>query len=192
MNGDAGLVERIQSGDRAAECELIDRYSLAVWAILSRWRPRGAIAAEDLYQDTWHVVITKIREGKTNKPNSIDAFIAQTARFTLNGAYRKERIRQHDRLASDGRNEVADRTPDAWVAIDARFRARITRQFLATLGRDRRDLLFMYFVSEYTREEIMQALDITGPQLSRRLHSARAVFRKFIQERMPELEPCDD
>ena len=188
MEGDTGLVERIRNGDSAAEGELIDRYSLAVWAILSRWRMRGAVAAEDLYQDTWNIVITKIRAGETNKPGSIDAFIAQTARFTLNGAYRRERIRQHDRLMSDGKHAIADRAPDAWVGIDAQRRADLTRQFLESLGRDRRDLLFMYFVSENSREEIMQALNITGPQLSRRLHSARAVFRKFIQQTMPELE----
>lgn len=184
---DATLVQRIRSGDQQAETALIERYSLGVWAILARWRVRGAIEAADLYQETWDIVLRKIRAGDTRSPDAIRSFISSTARFVLNGAFRREKRREHGPM-----EDIADPMPPTWMMLDARFRARLVRRFLNELPSGHRDLLLMYFVSEYSREEICARLDISSEQLSRRLYSAKAAFREFLSRRMPSLGLTDD
>ena len=190
-NGDTDpdLVRRIQNGDTRAETALIDKYSMGVWAILARWRIRGAVEATDLYQDTWMTVLAKIRNGDLESPSALGSFIATTARFVLNGAYRYEKRRRHDEF-EEGDMETPQ--PPQWMMIDSRFRARMIKQYLHELSPGHRDLLLMYFVSELSREEICGILGITPQTLSRRLHSAKAAFRRFLDNRMPDLGWEDD
>lgn len=186
---DPELVRRIQQGDSSAESALIDKYSMGVWAILARWRVRGAVEATDLYQETWMAVISKIRKGELESPSALGSFIATTARFVLNGAYRYEKRRIHDEFEDEG---LETPQPPQWMMIDSRFRARMIKQYLHELPAGHRDLLLMYFVSELSREEICGILGITSQILSRRLHSAKAAFRQFLENRMPDLGWDDD
>ena len=59
FSGGADLVSRILSGDRQAEAELVDRYSRGV-ALIIRRETRDASQADDLYEETFCIVLEKI------------------------------------------------------------------------------------------------------------------------------------
>lgn len=82
------LVQRIVDGDRLAEQEMISRYMKGVNAVLYS-RSKDAQITQEVSQDTWIVVIQKIREGEIRKPSKLAAFIVQTAKNQLIMNFRK-------------------------------------------------------------------------------------------------------
>lgn len=181
---DVDLVRRILDGDEDAETAMIDKYSDGVWAILARWRVRGAVEAEDLFQDVWLTVLAKIRKGDLDSPAALRSFIATTARFVVNAAYRYESRRRHDEFDE---GNLGNSQPPQWMIMDMRIRARLIKRYLDELAPTHREVLLLYFVSELPRKEICEILGINSQNLSRRLHAAKVALRKFIETRMPDL-----
>src|SRR5262245_42669553 len=74
------LVTRIIGGDAGAEAELVELFEGAVLHIIRRIAKNSSMV-EDFSQDTFLTVIRKIRNGDLQQPESLGAFIANTARF---------------------------------------------------------------------------------------------------------------
>lgn len=87
-NIDAALVARIAAGDRQAETALVRRYSRAVRALLEQ-RVRSRETASDLVQETFIVVIARIRDSGIHDPSRIAGFLRQTAINLANSEKRK-------------------------------------------------------------------------------------------------------
>lgn len=179
---DETLVKRIQDGDTRAEAQLIERHKWAVRAILMQWRVGGAVERSDLFQETWIIVIVKIRQREIHSPEFIRYFIAATARLVLKGARRYEQRREHE---SDEKIPLVSDMPSARVMMDVEQRDKLVREFLDQLTASHAQLLRMYFVWQFSREEICQTMQISKKILSSRIYHAKTAFRKLLDERAP-------
>jgi RNA polymerase sigma-70 factor, ECF subfamily len=71
------FVSRIMAGDRQAEAELIDSYSRGGRIIIRR--AGGATIIDDLCQETFRIVLEKIRSGDIREPERLSGFIRGVA-----------------------------------------------------------------------------------------------------------------
>src|SRR5262245_50036510 len=101
------LVHRIVSGDPAAETELVQRFSRAVSFLLRRLA-RDEAAAEDLYQETFRLVIEKVRRGELREPERLPGFVSSMARNLFLGSVR----RSGRRRKWHGDPEAVETAPD--------------------------------------------------------------------------------
>src|SRR5262249_24348558 len=101
------LVRRIVSREPAAEAELVQRFSRALSFLLRRLT-RDEAAAEDLYQETFRLVIEKLRRGELREPERLPGFVSSMARNLFLGSVRRSGRRQK----WQGDPEAAETAPD--------------------------------------------------------------------------------
>jgi len=181
----ADLVRRIQAGDPAAESALVARFSHGLLLMLRRLVQNPALA-DDLHQETFVLVLGKIRGGEVREPERIAGFIRGTARNLFIADRRKEaRYRPLD----DGREEgegmrpepsLADRAPAALDRALAQEEARQMRRLLDELRFDRdRQLLLRFYLSDDGKEEICADLGIEPERFHQVLFRARERLREL-------------
>ena len=103
----ADLVQRILSGDPEAESELVQRFSRALRFLLGRLT-RDEAAAEDLYQETFRLVIEKVRRGELREAERLPGFVSSLARNLFLGSVRRGGRRQK----WEGDPEATETAPD--------------------------------------------------------------------------------
>jgi RNA polymerase sigma-70 factor (ECF subfamily) len=174
------LVARIRSGDRAAEAELVGRYSRGVSVILRRAAGSQA-SADDLYQDVFLRAIEKIRAGEVREPERLSGFISSLARnMAIDHFRRNPPVASMD--ASDSCASVPDRTVGPLERVLRIEDARCVRQVMAELPSARdRQLLFSFYLEEEDKERICASLKLTSLQFNRVVHRARERFRELYQ-----------
>ncbi len=179
----AGLVRRIQGGDAAAESELVTRFSRGLLLMLRRL-VRDPALADDLHQETFALVLGKIRRGEVREPERLAGFIRSAARNLFIADRRKEaRYSSLDGGGEEGegaRPEPADRGPAPLDRFLAEEEARQVRRLLDELRFDRdRQLLLRFYVSDDSREEICAALEIEPERFHQVLFRARERLREL-------------
>ena len=182
--GDAAdLVRRIQAGDPAAEGELVARFSRGLLLMLRRLVQNPALA-DDLHQETFALVLGKIRRGEVREPERLAGFIRSTARNLFIADRRKEaRYSSLDggREEDEGaRPELADRGPAPLDRVLAGEEARQVRRLLDELRYDRdRQLLLRFYVSDDSKEEICADLGVEPERFHQVLFRARERLREL-------------
>lgn len=173
------LVERILSGDRSAEAELVERYSRGVSLILARGT-RQASTREDLLQDTFQLTIEKIRRGELRDPERLSGFICNVARNLAADYYR--RTSRHESAERRFQIDSAG-PPDALHQVLAAEKAAIVRQILNDLRPTRdRDLLYRFYIAEQDKEQICKELGLTSLHFNRVLFRARERYRELYEK----------
>src|SRR6185369_6340625 len=74
------LVERISCGDRAAEEELVARYKNGVCFMINRI-VQNWMVTDDISQDTFIIVLEKIRKREIREPEKLSGFVINVAKF---------------------------------------------------------------------------------------------------------------
>jgi RNA polymerase sigma-70 factor (ECF subfamily) len=179
------LVRRIQQGEPAAENELVARFSRGLLLMLRRLVQNAALA-DDIHQETFALVLAKIRKGEVREPERLAGFIRATARNLFIADRRKEaRYRSLDDGREDGEGDrpeivIADRTPAPLDRVLADEEARQVRRLLDELRYDRdRQLLFRFYLSDHGKEEICAELKIEPERFHQVLFRARERLREL-------------
>jgi len=179
----APLVGRIVAGDPSAEALLVQLFSRAVTFLLRRLT-RDPSAAEDLYQETFRLVIEKVRAGELREPERLPGFVSGTARFLALGAARhggRQRRRQGDPEAAE---TAPDPAPGQLARILAQERAAIVRRVLGELRNDRdREILARYYIADHDKEEICRDLNLSDLHFNRVLFRARQRYKELFERR---------
>jgi DNA-directed RNA polymerase specialized sigma24 family protein len=89
------FVSRIMAGDRQAEAELIDSYGRGVRIIIRR-EGADATIIDDLCQETFRIVLEKIRRGDIREPERLSGFIRSVAKNLVTEHFR--RVARRERL----------------------------------------------------------------------------------------------
>ena len=168
------VVDRIRSGDGAAESELVRHFWRGVETIVRR-ASGDQSNTEDLCQDTFRVALEKIRRGDIREPQKLPGFIASLARNLVT-----EHFRRHpsDRAAADGGREPVDSNPSPLDSLLQREQAAIVRKVLEEMDTERdRQILFRYYVAEEEKERICAELGLTAVHFNRVLFRARERYR---------------
>ena len=120
---DADLVERIQSGDRAAGEMLYRRYSARLY-YLALVRVRSPQDAEDIRSETLVRVLSAIRDRQLRSPAALASFCLRTLDYVVLEMYRKQK--RTEPLVED-----APAPPIQEYFLDAGVKAAIERTFAA-------------------------------------------------------------
>ncbi len=179
----ARLVTRIQAGDRDAEAELVARFSHGLLLMLRRLAQNPALA-DDLHQETLALVLEKVRRGEVREPEKLAGFIRGTARNLFIADRRKEaRYRPMEDGEEEGARPVpglVDRGPAPLDRVVANEEARQVQRLLGELRYDRdRQLLFRFYLSDDTKEEICGDLGIEPERFHKVLFHARERLREL-------------
>ena len=178
----AELAGRIRAGDRAAEDELAARYSRGLLFHLRRLTSDPALA-DDLHQETFRVVLERLRGEGLAEPGRLAGYLLATGRNLFLGAWRKRTRRgEGASLDVDDAPEVPDPAPGQLDDVLREERIRQVQLLIGELGTPRdRQVLFRFYVAEEDRERICADLGLTAPHFNRVLFRARQRFKELLQ-----------
>jgi RNA polymerase sigma-70 factor (ECF subfamily) len=176
------LVLRIQSGDRRAEGELVERYGEGLLFLLRRWT-RSRDEADDLYQETFRRGIEKIRAGEVRDPGSLPAFLRGLARNLTTDHYRRETRRGGRESPIESSLEPADAAPGQLGALLRREKAGIVRRLLSELTQERdRQVLLRFYLQEEDKERICDDLGLSSSEFNVVLFRARRRYQLLFEK----------
>src|SRR6185295_10781050 len=91
----AALLAAIRAGDPRAEERLFTRFGRPVALLLDR-HTRGRDEQEDLFQDTFRLLLEKLRRGEVREPEKLPGYVAHLAKNLATEHYRKAARRKTD------------------------------------------------------------------------------------------------
>lgn len=153
-------------------------------AILLDRHTNGRPEAEDLFQDTFRLVIEKLRKGELREPAKLPGFLAQIARSLAIEHYRKLQRRKTE-PDSDALAEVESSGSGQLSDLLKKEDAGLVRQVIQELGTQRdRDILLRFYIAEEDKERISADFGLSSLQFNRVLHRARERYRELYLERI--------
>ncbi len=173
------FVNRIHAGDKLAEGELIQHYGPGILLMLEQ-RTQDQQLAVDLYQDTFVIVIERLRGKSLNEPHKLGAFIYGTGKNLLIGDLRKK-ARRKTFADTDIVSETADSNSGPFQNVNRDEEARIVRQIISSMRSKRdRTLLMRFYIDEEEKENICLELNLSSLHFNRVLFRARRRFRELL------------
>jgi RNA polymerase sigma-70 factor, ECF subfamily len=176
------LVARIQAGDRRAEERVVELYGRGVAILLDR-HTNGRPEAQDLFQDTFRLVLEKLRKGELREPAALPGFVVQIARSLAIEHYRKAARRKTETDSEAGAEAVAPHASPLGELLD-RENASLVRRVLEELANERdREILLRFYIAEEDKDRIAADYDLTSLQFNRVLHRARQRYKELFLAR---------
>ena len=173
------FVNRIHAGDKLAEGELIQHYGPGILLMLEH-RTQDQQLAVDLYQDTFVIVIERLRGKSLNEPHKLGAFIYGTGKNLLIGDLRKK-ARRKTFADTDIVSDTADSDSGPFQNVNRDEEARIVRKIISTMRSKRdRTLLMKFYIDEEEKENICLDLNLSSLHFNRVLFRARRRFRELL------------
>ncbi|WP_281559790.1 sigma-70 family RNA polymerase sigma factor [Thalassomonas sp. RHCl1] len=174
------LVARILNGEAAAETEMVQRYNRGLVFMLNH-RARNHALAEDLAQETWRIVIEKVRGGDLKDPSKLAAFIVQTGKNQLlmiyRGSHHKKTTTEVDTAQS------LDPASQPQLIIERYNTALIVRKLVDEMKTPRdRELILRFYIKEEEKQQICQDLGLNELHFNRVLFRARQRFKQLWNE----------
>lgn len=175
------LVSKIQSGNPGAEAQMVSRYSRGLKAALFH-RCKDIGLAEDVMQESWIVVINKVRNGEIRKPENLSAFIIQVGKNQLIMKFRKQSKMSSEVAIEDIELASQESTPEQ-ALINTRLGKTITRLFDSlSVARDK-EILQKFYVTGLSKSSLCEEYELTEAHFDRVLYRARQRFKKlWVQE----------
>ena len=191
-SGRSDLVGRIRCGDRQAETELVERYNCAVMSIIRRAMGNSTIA-DDLYQETFCIIIEKIRGGDIREAERLPGFVCAVARNQVI-KYFQRAARQERLIETEEAVSLPHPAHDQLEELLRKESAEIVRQILKEMTNERDiQVLFRFYLAEDDKERICADLGLTSLQFNLVLHRARERYRelyeRIIRDKWPGLWP---
>ena len=186
----ARLVRRIRAGDAAAEADLFERYADGLRFLLRRWCGDEA-QAEDLGQETFRVVIERLRREELAEPERLAGFVQGIARNLLRNARRKS-LRRRTEADSEHVDAAVDTRPQTDPMRDAlrAEEARLVRRAVGRMRNERdRQLLYRYYLAEEDKAAICHDLGLDDVHFNRVLYRARQRFKAEWRTDRPDDAP---
>ncbi len=173
------LVARILAGEKAAESELVERYSRGVFIILNRATGDHALS-EDLSQETFRLALEKIRRGEVREPEKLSGFICSLARNLATDHYRRSRSSgQVDDPAAV--ESIAATAPSQLDDVLRAEKSKRVRQLLSELSDRDREVLQRFYIEEEDKDQICADLKLSSLHFNRVLHRARERYRELYR-----------
>lgn len=174
------LVRRIAAGDFSAEGELVERYSRGVLYILRRLAPE---MADDLHQETFRIVLERLRRRELDEPEGLAGFLRGIAR-NLVIAERRKNARRRTEADEEELAQAVNPAPGQLSAVLLDEEAETVRQLIRELPTERdRQLLLRFYVTEEDKESLCADLGLDSLHFNRVLFRARQRFKELLLER---------
>lgn len=181
------LAQRIGAGDQEAEAELIRRYSRGVLFLLQH-RSGDEQLAHDLHQETFCVVLIRLRDRGLTDPSKLVGFIHRTAVNLFIGDYRKMR-RRNTNADTDRVIREADPNHHGLARVLQLERAALVRELIGELGQQRdREILERFYLKEESKQSLCAELGLENLHFDRVLFRARQRLKQLAQSRLSDLK----
>ncbi len=176
------LVEQIQLGNKAAEQELVRRYQKGLEVVLFQ-RTSDRFMLEDVIQDTWVIVITKVRNEELRDPSRLAAFIIQVAKNQLIMKFRKHR--KNEEPLDDVKHEPLSTilTPEQ-ESQNAQLGETINIVFSELKQPRDQEILRKFYLSGEPKSALCREYGLTPSHFDRVLFRARKRFKELWDSRM--------
>jgi len=168
------------------------RYSRGVKAILRRLT-RDPALVDDIHQETFLVVLRRVRAGELRTPAALAGFIRSTARNLLIADRRKGARTSEldqDELEQAARRLPADdgEDPPQLRRVMALEESQLVRRLLSELSTERdRQILLRFYLCEGSKEQVCHDLGLEPHLFNRVLFRARTRLRELWELRAAEL-----
>ena len=183
---DALLVARVRAGEAAAENELVRRFTRPILAVAQN-RLGHAENARDVAQETFIVVLDRLRTEGLDDPTRLAGFVRQTAINLATGVLRKQQ-RQRTASASDVIDSVIDDCAGPFAKLEQEELAGIVRSLVGELGVERdRQLLWKHYVLDQDKHTLCEEFALSEEHFDRVVHRARHRLRMLAQARQATL-----
>lgn len=183
------LVRRIAAGDTAAETELVQRYSRGLLYLLRRLGVPPELA-DDLHQETFRIVLERLRRRGLEEPAGLAGFLRGTARNLVIAERRKTARRRTD-ADPEGLERVVHPEPGQLSSVLLEEEAVIVRRLIGELPTDRdRQLLLRFYVAEEEKESICADLGLDSLHFNRVLFRARHRFKELLERFQARQRPA--
>ena len=177
------LVERIEKGDKEAERELVSRYERGLRFILLRNCNHDEALASDMFQDTWSVVLSALRQKKLRDPTKLSAFIIQTGKNLVIAHYRKTENKAA-KFVENKDIEYADNTLSPDISLERYNLGLLVKKVILELEQPRdRELMFRFYVKEQEKKAICNELVLDTAHFDRVLYRAKQRFKALWESR---------
>jgi RNA polymerase sigma-70 factor (ECF subfamily) len=177
------LVSRIVAGNLQAEAELVERYSHGVMIIIRR-EVHDIAVAEDLYQETFRIVLEKIRNGDVREPERLSGFVCGVARNLIIDYFRRA-ARQESMTDIEEAAPLPHPAPDQLQELLQKEKADLVRQVLKEMPNERDiQALYRFYIADDDKERICADLGMTSLHFNLVLHRARERFRELYRQAM--------
>lgn len=177
----AALVRRIFADEQTAEARLYQRYKRGLVFLLRRLGARDE-DIEDLIQDTFRVVLQRLRSRELAQPEALVGFIRGTAR----NLFFAERRRRFRLLTEDDPNRlerVEDPRRGPLAEMIRGQETQAVRQLLEDLPNDRdREVLVRFYLGEEDKAVICSDLGLSSLHFNRVVFRARRRFRQLVED----------
>lgn len=177
MGADSESV-RLRRGDPDAFDALLARYQNRLYRYLLRFTANPALA-EDLFQDTWLKVITRIHRYDDRRP--FEPWLFAVARHLAIDHLRKASPESLDEVAETGESRSAQLGSDEPGALERLLdteRQGLLERRLAELPAFYREALSLRFEEEMTFEEIAEVLSAPVSTVKSRVQRAIAMLKR--------------
>jgi len=174
------VLEAIAAGEPAAETALVRQYSRGLLLMLTQ-RCGDVELAADMHQDTFMVVLTRLRKQALDNPQQVKAFIHTTAVNLFINHYRKEK--RHNTWGDDDAvSAAADPAPDQVRRLEKKDTAKLVHAVINELpGQRDREILWLYFIDEIEKPAICAQLDLSTAHFDRVLYRAKQRLRQKLE-----------
>lgn len=174
-----GLVSAISKGNSQAESVLLEKYYRKVLFIL-RKRTGNEEHARDLCQETFRVILERLRKCPLDEPEKLPSYILSTAINLHIGEIRKAE-RRKTYADSEYLDAVACEDIGHFDEL-ARERAKqAVRSLLGELDNDRdRRILYRYYIDEMDKEDVCRELDLSHRHFDKVISRARKRFKDLL------------
>jgi RNA polymerase sigma-70 factor (ECF subfamily) len=177
-NSGADLVSRIMAGDQQAEADLVERYNRGV-KIIIRLKVGDAAIAEDLYQETFCLVLEKIRRGEVREPEKLAGFVCSVARNLAVGHFRRPAWREVS-IGAEETTSLPHLGPTQLEGLLRKEKIELVRQVLNEMPNQRDiQVLFRFYIAEEEKDKICADYGLTSSQFNLVLHRARERYREL-------------
>ncbi|MDP2535901.1 RNA polymerase sigma factor [Alteromonas stellipolaris] len=173
------LVKRILAGDAAAELQMIERYKRGLRYVLRR-KCHDLDLTADISQETWRIVIERIRNNELREPAKLSAFILQTAKNLLLMHFRKSDIkRQQTGMGEALESEYSGpSTQSPEDALERHNLGLLVQTVIKELNTPRdRELLHRYYIHEQDKSLICNELNVNAKNFDNVLYRCKQRFK---------------
>ncbi len=185
------LVRRIGAGDAGAESRLYEHYHRGLLFLLRRLTG-GAADAEDLLQETFRIVLERLRGRGLEDPGRLLGFLRGTAR-NLVLAERRKLGRRPRESSPEEMVEIVDPAPSAAETLLRSEETRLFRRLLGELRVERdRQLILRFYIAGEEKEQICSALGLSTSHFKRVLFRARQRFKELLVDSEQRQSPVTD
>lgn len=175
-------LQRVTAGDAGAEAELVSRYREGVVIIIGRIVSNESVA-DDLFQETFRIVLEKLRDGEVREPERLSGFICGVARNLAIDSVRKMR-RATNQEEIGNAEQIRDPQLDPFEQLWRKQRAEVVRQTISELKVERdRQMLFRYYIAEDDKEQICAELGLTSQQFNSVIFRALKRYKELYMKR---------